>query len=165
MYATEILMPTMNADLGPYVFGAEKIVEPRMWMVHYKGQVAPPTDGTYRFLGDADDFTAVAVNGVTVLVADIPGTRLQRQVVRQGTGGATRPVATVAGSPPEIGSNCGPDSPSTWTSSSASRPADKRVVRSRSRREAWTTTARCSRSQLSANANTPVGGAVWKGVQ
>ena len=76
LYATEILIPTINANFGPRLFGVEKIVEPRQWMVHYKGQVAAPADGTYRFLGDADDFTAVAINGETVLVADIPGTRL-----------------------------------------------------------------------------------------
>ena len=77
LYATELLIPTIDADTAPRAFGVEKTVEARTWLVHYKGQVAPPTDGTYRFLGDADDFVAVAVNGETVLVADIPGTRLQ----------------------------------------------------------------------------------------
>ena len=77
LYTTELNIPTIDADKAPQAFGVEKTVQPRMWMVHYKGQVAPPADGTYRFLGSADDFLAVAVNGETVLVADIPGTRLQ----------------------------------------------------------------------------------------
>lgn len=77
LYATELLIPTIDADTAPRAFGVEKTVQPRTWLVHYKGQVAAPTDGTYRFLGDADDFVAVAVNGETVLVADIPGTKLR----------------------------------------------------------------------------------------
>jgi hypothetical protein len=35
-------------------------------LVHYKGQVSPPEDGTYRFLCYADDMIAVAVNGKTI---------------------------------------------------------------------------------------------------
>ena len=73
-YTTELQVPTINADSAPKAFGVEKTVAPQKWMAHYKGQVAPPEDGTYRFLGDADDFLAVAVNGKVVLVADTPGT-------------------------------------------------------------------------------------------
>jgi hypothetical protein len=43
-------------------------------MVHYKGQNSAPEDGAYRFLGNADDFLVVAINGKTVLVAEMPGT-------------------------------------------------------------------------------------------
>lgn len=77
LYTTELLIPTIDADTAPRAFGVEKTVEPRTWMVHYKGQVAAPSDGAYRFLGDADDFVAVAINGETVLVADTPGTSLR----------------------------------------------------------------------------------------
>ncbi|MBA3960373.1 MAG: hypothetical protein H0X40_00530 [Chthoniobacterales bacterium] len=77
LYATELQINTIDADTAPRAFGVEKTVEPRTWLVHYKGQVAAPEDGTYRFLGDADDFVAVAVNDQTELVADIPGTRLK----------------------------------------------------------------------------------------
>jgi hypothetical protein len=43
-------------------------VQPSNWIIHYKGQVSPPSAGTYRFWGTADDLIAVAVNGKTELV-------------------------------------------------------------------------------------------------
>ena len=72
VYTTQIFIPTMNADQAPKAFGVSDIVKPRMWVVHYKGQVAPPESGVYRFSGDADDIMAVRVNGRTVLVAGQP---------------------------------------------------------------------------------------------
>lgn len=74
LYTTELMIDTINADSAPKAFGVEKTVQPQKWMVHYKGQVSPPEDGVYRFLGDSDDFVAVAVNGKTVLVNVTPGT-------------------------------------------------------------------------------------------
>ena len=163
MYATELLMPTMNADLGPDVFGAEKIVEPRMWMVHYKGQVAAPADGTYRFLGDADDFTAVAVNGVTVLVADIPGTRLQVKWFSR------EPEVQLSG---KYG---GRFTPGDWVDLRAGQPVDLDIILGESpggqtrcqiavEKKGVDTHGVMQPFQLSANANTPPGSAVWKGV-
>ena len=72
VYTTQIFIPTMNADQAPKAFGVSDIVKPRMWVVHYKGQVSPPSSGVYRFSGDADDIIAVRVNGRTVLVAGQP---------------------------------------------------------------------------------------------
>jgi hypothetical protein len=77
LYATELQINTIDADTAPRSFGVEKTVEPQKWMVHYKGQVAAPEDGTYRFIGDSDDFVAVAVNGQTVLVDSTAGTHLK----------------------------------------------------------------------------------------
>ena len=74
IYTTQLQIPTINADAAPKAFAVEKTVEPQKWVVHYKGQVAAPADGTYRFVGNADDFVVVAVNGKTVLVAEMPGT-------------------------------------------------------------------------------------------
>jgi hypothetical protein len=68
IYATEVFTPYMPASDGPKAFGVENVVEPSHWMVVYKGQVSPPEDGTYRFVGCADDIMAVAVNGKTTLV-------------------------------------------------------------------------------------------------
>ena len=70
LYTTQIFIPNMNASLAPKAFGAEKLVKPSEWVIHYKGQVSPPGAGTYRFWGCADDALAVAVNGKTVLVAN-----------------------------------------------------------------------------------------------
>jgi hypothetical protein len=72
LYTTQIFIPNMDAGLAPKAFGAEKTVQPSRWVVHYKGQVSPPTEGTYRFWGCADDAFAAAVNGKTVLVACRP---------------------------------------------------------------------------------------------
>jgi hypothetical protein len=68
LYATQIFLPMMSAGEAPRAFGVEKLVKPRLWMVHYKGQVSPPKGGRFRFAGYADDFIAVAINGRTVLV-------------------------------------------------------------------------------------------------
>jgi len=68
LYTTQIYIPTMNANLGPKAFGAEKMVKPSRWLIHYKGQLSTPEPGAYRFWGIADDVLAVAVNGKTVLV-------------------------------------------------------------------------------------------------
>lgn len=72
LYTTQVFIPRMNADSAPKAFGVEQLVQPRLWLVHYKGQVIPPEDGTYRFLGTVDDVMAVAVNGKTVLAAYWP---------------------------------------------------------------------------------------------
>lgn len=74
LYTTELQIPTISANSAPKAFGVEKTVEPQKWVVHYKGQIAAPEDGTYRFLGNSDDFVVVAINGETVLVAEMPGT-------------------------------------------------------------------------------------------
>ena len=69
IYTTQICIPLMDADNGPKAFGLEKRVKPRCWVIHYKGQVVPPHDGTYRFYGYADDLCVVAVDGKLVLQA------------------------------------------------------------------------------------------------
>ena len=70
IYATEVFIPWMGAGGAPKAFDLEKIVRPEQWFVIYKGQVSPPEDGTYRFVGIADDALAVGVNGKTVLVSN-----------------------------------------------------------------------------------------------
>lgn len=69
LYTTELQIPQMNADAAPKAFGVDKTVQPRMWMAWYKAQISPPKDGTYRFVGFADNYLAVAINSKTCLVA------------------------------------------------------------------------------------------------
>lgn len=69
VYATRIFMPMMSADQAPKAFGIDDVVTPRLWLVHYKGQVVAPMDGVYRVAGFADDFMAAAMNNRTVLVS------------------------------------------------------------------------------------------------
>ena len=69
VYATRIFIRTITADQAPKAFGVSEVVEPRLWLVHYKGQVVAPLDGVYRLAGFADDFLAARVNGKTELVS------------------------------------------------------------------------------------------------
>jgi hypothetical protein len=69
LYTTQLFIPNMGADAAPKAFGVEQIVKPRLWLAHYKAQVAAPSAGAWRFWGFSDDFCAVAVNGRTVLFA------------------------------------------------------------------------------------------------
>ncbi|MDD5348568.1 MAG: hypothetical protein PHQ12_00020 [Chthoniobacteraceae bacterium] len=69
LYTTQIFIPVMNADNAPKAFELGNVVKPSAWIAHYKGQVSPPADGMYRFIGMADDLLAVAVDDQTVLVA------------------------------------------------------------------------------------------------
>ena len=66
IYATQVFIPLMPADAAPAAFGVEKIIRPSRWVIHYKGQVSPPEDGTYRFLCYADDLILAAVDGKVV---------------------------------------------------------------------------------------------------
>ncbi len=70
LYTTQIFIPMIDAQAAPRAFGVEKLVRPSLWLAHYKAQVSPPSTGTWRFVGAADDMLAVAVNRKTVLVAN-----------------------------------------------------------------------------------------------
>ena len=89
IYTTQIFVPNMNADEAPKAFGAEKMVKPSRWIIHYKGQVSAPSPGTYRFWGSADDALAVAVNGITELSGCRPDMHLRKTGWKQtGPNGA-----------------------------------------------------------------------------
>ena len=66
LYATQIFIPKIDADRGPHAFNLSG-VQPKMWVIHYKGTVIPPEGGTYRFVGMADDILVVRFNGKVVL--------------------------------------------------------------------------------------------------
>jgi hypothetical protein len=70
LFTTQIFIPRMSASSAPRAFGAEKLMEPSLWLIHYKAQVSAPSAGSWRFVGSADDMLAVAVNQKTVLVAN-----------------------------------------------------------------------------------------------
>ena len=78
LYTTQIAMHRMSAEEAPKAFGVEDEVKPRAWIVHYKAQVAPPEDGTYRFLGRADDMMIVAINRKVVLNGSLGSTKLPK---------------------------------------------------------------------------------------
>lgn len=64
-----LAIPTMTAEKGPAAFAVEKVVDPKAWMVHYRGRVEPPQRGKWRFVGYFDDALVVFVNGKVVLDA------------------------------------------------------------------------------------------------
>lgn len=77
LYTTQIAMPRMSAEVAPKAFGVDGEVESRAWVVHYKGQISPPSDGVYRFVGRADDLMVVAINRQVVLDGSLGGTSKQ----------------------------------------------------------------------------------------
>lgn len=67
LHATQIFIPNIGADEAPKAYGVEKTVQGRAWIAHYRARVSPPESGMYRFVGGADDFMVVRVNGRVVL--------------------------------------------------------------------------------------------------
>jgi len=69
LYASYIFMPSMRAIEAPRAYGVEKEVQQPCihWVAHYQALVAPPADGIYRFVGFADEYLLVGVDGKTVL--------------------------------------------------------------------------------------------------
>jgi hypothetical protein len=78
LYTTQIFIPIFDANEAPKEFGVEKTVQPSRWIVHYKAQVSPPADGTYRLVAYADDVCAAAINGKTVVIGGRPDIRLKK---------------------------------------------------------------------------------------
>jgi hypothetical protein len=66
LYATQFFIPDMNAEEGPKAFEVDSEVQPSRWLVHYKGRISPPEDGTYHFVGGGDDVMVIRVNGKLV---------------------------------------------------------------------------------------------------
>lgn len=66
LYLTRLAVPMAPAEEGPSFFNAEKEIQPRGWIAHYRGIVTVPKSGTYRFSGGGDDFVHVMINGKTV---------------------------------------------------------------------------------------------------
>ena len=67
VYTTQIWIPNIPANLGPAAFGLASVVQPKMWCVHYRGQVTPPASFTFHFVGAGDDVMLVKFNGQLVL--------------------------------------------------------------------------------------------------
>ena len=87
LYATQIFMPDMDANKGPAAFSVEKEVQPRMWIVHYKGTVTPTENGVYHFVGRGDDIVLVRFENKLVLSAcyDNPSDSVETKWVPKGS--------------------------------------------------------------------------------
>jgi hypothetical protein len=66
LYQTKLHMPLMNAEAAPAAFNCEKEVQPRRWIVVYRGTVKAPKSGRFRFVGAGDDLLVVRFNNRTV---------------------------------------------------------------------------------------------------
>ncbi len=62
LYQTKFMIPRMSADLAPAAFDVEKFVQPRRWLVVYRGEVKAPQSGRFRFVGAGDDVLLVRFN-------------------------------------------------------------------------------------------------------
>jgi hypothetical protein len=69
LHATQLFVPPVISTLAPDKFGDDRPVEAALWVVHYKGKIAYPEGGRFRFWGYADDLLFVRINGETVLDA------------------------------------------------------------------------------------------------
>jgi hypothetical protein len=69
LYTTQIFIPSLDANQGPLAFGLGGRVQPKMWVVHYQGNVVPTESGTFHFVGVGDDVLVVRFNGRVVLDA------------------------------------------------------------------------------------------------
>lgn len=77
LYTTQIITGLIKANAAPKAFGVAEVVKPSYWLIHYKGQIVPPENGSYRFVGFADNVLVVAINGRVTLVANLKGTELR----------------------------------------------------------------------------------------
>ncbi|PTX99837.1 hypothetical protein DB346_18680 [Verrucomicrobia bacterium LW23] len=84
MYTTQVFIPLSGAAFAPRAYGVENVVKPSFWMIHYKGQVAPPAGGRWRFWGYGSEICSVAVNGKTVLASNWIEARTLRPVPTPG---------------------------------------------------------------------------------
>jgi hypothetical protein len=63
---TKLHIPFIPADAAPAAFECEKEVQPRRWIVVYRGAVRAPKSGKFRFVGAGDDLLVVRFNNKPV---------------------------------------------------------------------------------------------------
>lgn len=73
LYLSQIAIPEVPASSGPQVFGAGDKVKPSGWLAHYKGRLVVPRDMTLRFVGFADDYLSVLIDGRPRMITDWEG--------------------------------------------------------------------------------------------
>lgn len=66
LYQTKFFIPSMSADEAPAAFAVDKYVQPKQWLVVYRGTVQAPKTGRFRFVGAGDDVLTVRFNNKLV---------------------------------------------------------------------------------------------------
>ena len=75
LYSSTICIPSVMSEMAPEAFG-ETSAEGYCWAVIYEGKIVYPEDITFRFWGVGDKFSAIQVDGKTVLICAFrPSTR------------------------------------------------------------------------------------------
>lgn len=69
VYLSHLFVPQAGADLAPKIFKVDGLMEPKGWIAHYTGKLQPKKSGTYRFIGQFDDYLCVLVDRKVVLEA------------------------------------------------------------------------------------------------
>ena len=67
VYATQFCVPVTTSQVGLDAFHLGNNIHPRRWAVVYHARVIPPETGEFRFIGSADDFMVVRMDGQNVL--------------------------------------------------------------------------------------------------
>ena len=70
-YCNSFMLPEMSAEAAPEAYGVADVVQPRHWVAYYKGLIAAPETGRYRFCGLGDDVLLVRINGRLVINASL----------------------------------------------------------------------------------------------
>ncbi len=68
-YTSSFMIPVMEAVEAPRAYGVEDQVKPSYWVCHYKGEIAAPETGRYRFVGLGDDVLMVRIGKKLVMDA------------------------------------------------------------------------------------------------
>jgi hypothetical protein len=74
-HAICLMMPQMQASEAPKAFGVADVVEPKHWLIIYRGEMKAPETGRYRFCGEADNIIVVRANRKIVMDGSFPSTR------------------------------------------------------------------------------------------
>lgn len=72
LVAPQLYIPMCPSDDAAKAFGEAKRCSGYRWLVHYKGTVIAPRDGTFRFIGRGDNLMMVRLNGKNVLDGGYP---------------------------------------------------------------------------------------------
>lgn len=69
LYLSHLFIPYVQAEEGPEAFGAGDLMQATQWVAVYSGTLTPQVPGTYRFVGDFDDYIGAVIDGKVVLDA------------------------------------------------------------------------------------------------
>jgi len=67
LYAIHLMLPPFGSELALEKFGLEEGIEAGCYLIHYKGRIAHPKGGKFRFWGHGDDMLYVRINRKLVL--------------------------------------------------------------------------------------------------